>query len=181
MEKRDYGLAEAWRDTLEVLRIPGLLLVSTDEKGTPNVMTIGWAQVGVVWGKPIMSVLVRPSRFTYGMMEQVPDFTVNVPAPEMEETVQFCGSVSGRQYDKFQERELTATPSRHLCSPIIEECLLHYECKVVHKNDVVPEALTADIVTACYPKGDFHRIYFGEVVAVYGVPDFKRRFGGVRL
>jgi flavin reductase (DIM6/NTAB) family NADH-FMN oxidoreductase RutF len=181
MEKRDYGLAEVWREVLQVLNGPGLLLVSVDETGKPNVMTIGWATLGIVWGRPILTVFVRPSRFTYGLVDATGDFTVNVPPPEMAETVQYCGTVSGREHDKFAERGLTPAPSRHVRSPIIEECLLHYECRVVHKNDVEPRTLNPDILTHAYPQGDFHRVFYGEVLAVYGIPDWQARLGGVRL
>jgi flavin reductase (DIM6/NTAB) family NADH-FMN oxidoreductase RutF len=178
VEKRDYRVEEAWKDTLAPLRSPGLLLAATDEKGEPNVMTIGWGLLGIVWGQPILTVFVRPSRFTYGLVDTVGDFTVNVAPPELEDAVQYCGSMSGRRVDKFRECHLTAAPSRHVCSPIIEECLLHYECRVVQKNDVVPEAFPPQIIATCYPRGDFHRAFFGEVVAVYGVPDFARRLRG---
>ncbi len=181
MEKRDYGLTEAWSEAVQVMHRSGLLLVSADAAGKPNVMTIGWALLGIVWAKPILAVLVRPSRFTYGLVDAVGDFTVNVPSPDMDDIVQYCGTMSGREHDKFAERRLTAAPARRVHSPIIEECLLHYECKVVHKNDVEARMLAPDIVSSYYPKGDYHRIFFGEVVSVYGVPDFRQRAVGLRL
>lgn len=175
MKKRDYGHTEVWQECVDVLGDGGLLLVSTDTDGKPNVMTIGWALLGIVWSKPIMTVLVRPSRFTYGLMEAANDFTVNVPGPDLADVVKEVGTRSGRDYDKFAEHNLVATPSRSVASPIIEECLLHYECKVVHKNDVVPPTLTPDIAANAYPQGDYHRIYYGEVVAVYGVDNLRER------
>jgi len=181
VEKRDFAIAEVWRESLEILRSPGMLLASSDSKGVPNVMTIGWATLGIVWARPILTVLVRPSRFTYPLIEEVGDFTVNVPDRSMEEAVHYCGTVSGRAEDKFEGSGLTATPSRHVCSPVIEECLLHYECQVVHKHDLDPGTLTEAIQGQFYSQGDFHRVYYGEVLAVYGVDDFARRVGGMRL
>ena len=181
MEKRDSGAAEGWRQVLEVLRGPGLLLATTDADGKPNVMTIGWAQLGIGWGKPIVTVLMRPSRNTYAMLEAVPDFTINVPTPAMDDLCQYCGTVSGRDEDKFRRPDLTAVASRHVESPVIDECVLHYECRVVHKNDGAPETLSDDILTGAYASGDFHRIYSGEVLAVYGAPDFEARIARVGL
>ena len=40
---------------------------------------------GSVWGRPTWTVLVRPSRFTYELIEQTGDFTVSVPGPDMEQ------------------------------------------------------------------------------------------------
>jgi flavin reductase (DIM6/NTAB) family NADH-FMN oxidoreductase RutF len=48
---------------------------------------------------------------------------------------------------------------------MIKECLLHFECRVVNKNDLIPSELKTSIIPALYPKGDFHRIYFGEILA----------------
>ncbi|GAI27467.1 unnamed protein product, partial [marine sediment metagenome] len=52
---------------------------------------------------------------------------------------------------------------------------IHYECRVVHKNDVIPDELTEDIRNSAYRQGDFHRIYFGKILAVYADADAKKR------
>jgi len=100
MTQRDYGLAEAWRESMDIMHRMGLLLVSANAEGKPNGMTIGWATLGIIWGKPILTVYVRPSRFTYLLMEATADFTVNVPAPGMEEVVQYCGTALGEARKK---------------------------------------------------------------------------------
>ncbi len=149
------------------LRSGGLLLVSLDAGGRPNVMTIGWAQLGVVWGRPICTVLVRPSRYTYGCMEATGDFTVCVPGEELSDDVVFCGTRSGRDYDKLAECGFTPTKSMHVKSPGIAQCEAIYECRIVQRNDVVPENLLPEIDQSAYASGDYHRVYFGEVLASY--------------
>ncbi len=173
--KVEAGNFDYLNETLDVLGKPGLLLVSTDADGKPNAMTIGWGTVGIIWGKPIFVVLVRPSRYTHGLMEQTEDFTVNVPSAELREAVAFCGSKSGRDYDKFAEKGLTAVPGKKVKSPIIDECVIHYECKVVHKNDVLKDELASAIVSSAYPAGDFHTIYYGEILSVYASPDAREK------
>lgn len=158
----------------------GALLVSLDENGRPNAMTIGWAQLGIIWGKWICTVLVRPSRYTYGCCNATGDFTVNVPYPEQAEQALFCGTESGRDHDKFAECGFTAAPARSgaIASPYIAECGLAYECKTVLLNEVIPANLAAEVAEGCYPSGDYHRIYFGEVLAAHADEDFGRRFAG---
>ena len=163
------------KETLETLRGDGLLLVSVDSKGKPNTMTIGWGTIGVIWGKPIFIILVRPSRYTHGLMGLTDDFTVNVPPPELSDIVAFCGKASGRDHDKFKEKGLVAVPGKKVKSPSIAQCVIHYECKVVHKNNVLKDKLAKSIIAAYYPKGDFHTVYFGEIVSVYASRDAKRR------
>ena len=172
-DKVDFAYDECLKETLKVMGGKGLLLVSVDGSGKPNAMTIGWGTIGIIWGKPIFAVLVRPSRYTYGLMEGTDDFTVNVPPVSLSEAVSFCGTASGRDYDKFAEKNLTALPGRKVKSPVIGECVLHYECKTVHKNDVMRDLLSSEIDTSCYPSGNYHRVFFGEIVSVYGDSDFR--------
>ncbi len=175
MPKVDVPYAELWKETIEVMNSSGLLLVSVNGQGKPNVMTISWTTLGPIWDKPMLLVMVRPSRFTYGLIEASSAFTVNVPPPELAEVVSFCGKVSGRDHDKFKEQGLATLPGKRVKSPIIEQCVIHYECRVVHKNDVVPQTLAAEIVSSAYPQGNFHRIYFGEIMACYAEPDARQR------
>lgn len=162
---------------LRSLQTPGALLVSLDEAGRPNAMTIGWAQVGIIWGRRILSVMVRPSRYTYRCMETTKDFTVCVPYAEQAEAVQFCGTESGRSYDKFAECGFTAVPSEGIQSPYIEQCGLVYQCQVVNHADFRPEYLLPQVCSDCYSSGDYHRIYFGQILKVVADENFEQRFG----
>lgn len=174
-DKIEVSYTEYLEETLDKLRNPGLLLVSVGADGKPNAMTIGWGTVGIIWGKPIFIVLVRPSRYTYKLMEEVDDFTVNVPSAELRKAVAFCGSQSGRDYDKFAEMEMTDVSGKTVKSPIIDECVIHYECKVVHKNDVLKDELASEIVSSAYAGGDFHTMYYGEILSVYASPDAREK------
>jgi flavin reductase (DIM6/NTAB) family NADH-FMN oxidoreductase RutF len=83
MAFREVPYTYRFDQTLEMLTNGGLLLASTRADGTSNVMTIGWASIGVIWGLPVMVVLVRPSRYTYQFVEASQVFTVNVPTQAM--------------------------------------------------------------------------------------------------
>lgn len=143
---------------------PANLLVAVDSKGTPNAMTISWGFIGEMWNKPIFIAAVRPSRYTYELIEQTPEFTVNVAYPQMQKTLDICGAKSGRDLDKFQECNLTPIPSQKVKPPIIDECAICYECKVIHTAQ-------ADPLTN-------HRLYFGEILACHADPAL---IGGLQL
>ena len=175
MAKVQVRYADYFDVTIRRMREDGLLLATTSAEGKPNVMTIGWGTIGSIWSRPVFIVLVRPSRFTYSRLEQVSDFTVNVPPRELAAAVALCGAVSGRDGDKFQEARLTPVPSREVRSPIIQECLVHYECRTLHRVDMAPEALVQTIHEQFYGSGDFHRVYFGEIVAAYADTDAAER------
>ena len=167
MQKIKINYSDYLKETLQVMRNSGLLLTSANRKGKINVMTIGWGTIGVIWGMPMFLVLVRPSRLSYGFIEETGNFTVNVPPKKISQIVSFCGSVSGRDYDKFKEKGLTCIPGKNVKSPMIEECVVHYECKVLHKNDVIPARIPEDVTSQYYPQGDYHRIFFGRIVSVF--------------
>ncbi len=177
MPKRTIRYTDFFPQTMRRLAEDGLLLVTADAAGKPNVMTIGWVTIGLIWARPVMVVLVRPSRYTYSRLAEEPDFTVNVPPPDLGEAVARCGAVSGRDHDKFAECGLTVTPGRETRAPIIEQCVIHYECRTVHRNDLAPEAIAPAIIDRFYPRGDFHRIFFGEILAAYADEDAAQRLG----
>jgi len=156
---------EALAETIKAFDEDRVLLVGQGKQGPPNAMTIGWGQTGIIWRKPVFTVLVRPSRYTYKLIEEAGEFTVNMVPPRLKEVTRYCGAVSGRDHDKFKEKGLTALPSLKVKTPIIKECILHFECRVINKNDLVPSELAAPIVSTLYPQGDFHRVYFGEILA----------------
>jgi flavin reductase (DIM6/NTAB) family NADH-FMN oxidoreductase RutF len=173
--KIEVSYTDYLKETFKMLGHGGLLLASVDARGNPNAMTIGWGTIGIIWSKPIFTVFVRPSRYTYDLIETMRDFTVNVPTPELADQVLYLGTVSGRDQNKLKEKGFTATPGNKVKSPIIEECAINYECRVVHKNDIIPEMLLDEIRDRAYRQGDFHRIYFGEILAVYADADAKEK------
>jgi flavin reductase (DIM6/NTAB) family NADH-FMN oxidoreductase RutF len=154
------------KETLEAMTSMGLLLVAQGKSGKPNAMTIGWGIIGSVWSRPVFTVLVRPSRYTYQLLEESGDFTVNVLLPKMKAAADLCGTASGRTRDKFAEAELTAVPGLHGKAPIIGESLIAYECRTIMTNDVPPERLDRAIRGSAYASGDFHRLYFGNILCV---------------
>ncbi len=133
-----------------------------------NTMTIGWATVGLVWSKPIMMVAVRDSRHTFGIIEKAPDFTVSFPGDRMKKELMFCGTKSGRTYDKFKECGLKIGTAQKTLSPIIQVPGIHFECKIVYKSAMDP-ALLDEGYMPLYPENDFHTLYFGEILECYEI------------
>ncbi len=178
MNKQPIQPFDLWRETMAALTQGGLLLCTMGADGKPNPMTIGWMTGGVIWGKPIIEVLVRPSRYSFSRLEQVAEFTVNVMTPEFVDAIQICGSMSGRDTDKFAETGMTPAPAQQVTVPLIEQAAISYECRVVHTNEVIPPHLAPEIVSAFYPQGDFHRVFFGEALAVCAAPDAQAQLAG---
>ena len=133
---------------------------------TLNTMTIGWATIGLAWRRPVLMVMVRTSRHTFGLIERAADFTVSLPAGDMQKEILFCGTRSGREVDKFAACGLKTSPSRAVVSPVIDAPGLHFECRIVYKSAMDPGALIPDYA-ALYPDEDYHTLYFGEILSAY--------------
>ena len=175
MAKKRIRYSDHFEAVTEALTSRGLLLGSYDAARKANVMTIGWGAMGSIWGEPLWIVLVRPSRHTFSCVEHTGCFTVNVPTKKMAPICAQCGSTSGRDLAKFNECGLTEEQASSVLAPAVGQCPIHYECEVVHRNDVQPEKLAAEIITGSYTDGDFHRVYFGKIIAAYGTDDAAKQ------
>lgn len=78
MAKKLVDYKECVEETIKAFGESRVLLVSQGKQGPPNAMAIGWGTVGIVWRNPIFIVLVRPSRYTYKLIEESGDFSVNI-------------------------------------------------------------------------------------------------------
>jgi len=178
MPERDIDFTQHYDLVMRALMSRGLLLASYDAAGKPNAMAIGWGTLGEIWGLPMWVVLVRPSRYTWGCIEARGAFTVNVPTPEMHDICMTCGTKSGRDIDKFAECGLTAEKASSVNAPVISECPVSYECRVVHSNDIIPANLAEEVTASAYAQGDFHRVFFGKILAVTAEPGAAALLGG---
>lgn len=149
------------------------ILLTTKAGGKVNTMTIGWATLGIQWGKPICIVFVRQSRHTKPMLDESGEFTVNIPLGAVDKNIlSVCGTKSGRDMDKIAQLGLTLEEGETVDVPGIRELPLTLECKVIYKQDQVLSALDADSLNRYYAPGtpnaeDFHTAYYGQITNAY--------------
>lgn len=151
----------------------GVLLVSGMNLADANVMTISWGMFGIMWGKPVMMVMVRPTRHTWQFITQAPDFTVNWMDTAWTDAIRLCGSASGRDMNKFTATGLTPAPGRVIQSPIIAESALALECRLLYRHDLTPDQFIEPALEQMYPAKDYHGLFFGEIVSALGVEAFR--------
>ena len=133
-----------------------------------NTMTIAWGGINIVWNKSLFVAYVRYSRDTYNMVDETNEFTISVPLnKDMKKELSFCGTKSGRDYDKIKECNLNVVDSRTINTPILADCELHYECKVIYKQAMEPGMIPGDVKERFYSNNDFHMIYYGEIIDSY--------------
>ncbi|MCX5735002.1 MAG: flavin reductase family protein [candidate division NC10 bacterium] len=149
---------------MQQLQVGAFLTVAA--KGRTNVMTIGWALVGILWQKTVMMVAVRNSRHTFGLIEEAESFTVSVPTKDRKKELDLCGTLSGRAVDKFKECKLATRKAQKVSSPVLDIPGYHYECRRLYKSALDPKMMDKAL-EELYPKKDYHTLYFGEIVACY--------------
>jgi flavin reductase (DIM6/NTAB) family NADH-FMN oxidoreductase RutF len=150
-----------------------LLAAGDFAAGTYNVMTVAWGGLGVVWKHPLAMIMVRPTRYTYEFLERHPDFTLNLFPEQYAEQVAWCGAHSGREVDKVQHTGLTPTAGRRATAPVFAEAELVLECRKTYFSDLQPAHFLAHYIPGNYPKKDYHRMYFGEILAASGTPAYR--------
>ena len=152
-----------------------LFLLSSGDfaAGAFNVMTIAWGGVGCMWDRPLVLVVVRPTRYTYEFMEKYPDFTLNQFPPEFADKLDYCGSRSGRDVDKIKHCGFTPIGSREVAAPGFEEAQLILECRKIYFDDFDPQRFLADFIHKNYRSKDYHRLYFGQLKAAFGTQKYS--------
>lgn len=146
------------------------VFLNSSYNGNINTMIIGWASFGVIWGRPVAIVAVRYSRYTYELINKSGVFTISVPTNNaLKKELAFCGSRSGRDHDKFKETGLTLVGGRKVDVPVIGECGMHFECKVIYKQAMEPALIDAKIDEKFYKGNDFHVLFYGEILDNYSL------------
>ncbi|MEW6202929.1 MAG: flavin reductase family protein [bacterium] len=147
--------------------VPVVLVTCVDKAGKPNIITIAWT--GVVNSEPPMvSVSIRPSRYSYKLVKETGEFVINIPTAEQAFVTDWCGVVSGRDHDKFGTGKLTAEPASVVKAPLIRECPVNLEC-VVRESRLLGthEMFIAEVVKAHFDESvlddkgrlDFEKIH----------------------
>ncbi len=109
--------------------LPAVLVSVADKQGNTNIITIAWAGT-VCTNPPMVSISVRPSRFSHHMLMESREFVINLTTKELVFATDYCGVKSGREVDKWKELHLTPLASQEVAAPSIAESPVNIECKV---------------------------------------------------
>jgi flavin reductase (DIM6/NTAB) family NADH-FMN oxidoreductase RutF len=151
-----------------------LLLTAGDfARGEYNTMTVAWGSLGVMWNRPFAQVVVRPTRYTHEFMERFDTFTLSAFPEEHRPALNLLGTRSGRDSDKIAASGLVPIASSAVAAPGFAEAELIIECRKIYADDFDPARFLDPAIEKSYPKKDYHRVYFGEIVAIVGTERFR--------
>lgn len=150
-----------------------LVLTSGDfHAGKYNSMIVGWGGFGTMWNKPFALIPVRPQRYTFEFMEQFDSFTLSALPEKYRTALDLLGTKSGRDMNKLNSTGLNPIPSSMVSAPGLDEADLIIECRKSYWQDLDPTHFLISSIAKQYPRHDYHRIYFGEILSISATKEF---------
>ena len=126
MAKRNLPLSKVYA----VLEAGPVVLVATAHRGRANVMPLSWLTM-LDFEPPLVGLVMGDRNFSYAALKATRECTLNVPARAIAQKAVDCGGVSGATTDKFAQFGLTPLPASRVRAPLVKECPLNFECRVV--------------------------------------------------
>lgn len=115
------------------------LLVTAEKEGKANTMTASWGGVGIMWGKPVAYVFIRPQRYTKEFIDAGDHFSLSVLGEDYRKTLNYFGTVSGRDEDKIAKSGLHVAHENG--TPYFEEANTVLVCRKLYAQPYDPLAL----------------------------------------
>lgn len=129
--------------------VPAVMVSVSDKEGNSNIITVAWTGT-VCTNPPMLSISVRPERYSYHMIRETGEFVVNLTTEKLAYATDYCGVKSGRDTDKWKAVGLTRETASQVLAPLIKECPVNLECRVKRVDEL-----------------GSHHMFLAEVVAVH--------------
>lgn len=146
------------------------LLISAGNKDKSNMMTASWGGMGVLWGKNVVTIYIRPSRYTIEFVEKEEYFSLCFLGKD-KVTHKITGSKSGRDIDKIKATGLT---------PMFDESAVYYKeaevvfiCKKLYQAPMEKKNFVSKEIDKFYNENDYHKVFIGEIIKVLKEPKRK--------
>lgn len=136
----------SWKAGNMLYPLPAVMVSLTDKEGNSNIITLAWAGT-ICTNPPMLSVSIRPERYSYNIIKETGEFVVNLTTKELAYATDYCGVKSGKDVDKFGKMRLTKLASEKINSVAIAESPVNIECKVRQIMELGSHSLfIADVV-----------------------------------
>ena len=142
-------MKQTWKPGNMLYPLPAVMVSVTDGKGNDNIITVAWAGT-VCTNPPMVSISVRPTRYSYDMIRNTGEFVINLTTENLAYATDYCGVRSGRDVDKFKELKLTKEKADYVQAPMIGESPVSIECKVREVKELGSHHMFLDDVVAVH-------------------------------
>ena len=145
---------QEWKPGNMLYPLPAVLITCADKEGHENVFTVAWAGT-VCTNPPMVSISVRPERFSHGMIMETKEFVINLTTEDLAYAVDFCGVRSGRDVDKFEICKLTREKASKVKAPLLAEVV------AVHAEEAFMDTNKRFRLKQARPLAYSHGEYYG--------------------
>ena len=139
-------------------------LVSAGNKSKYNTMTVSWGGVGVLWGKNVVYIFIRDSRYTKEFIDNGEFFSMSFFDEKYRDALSYCGKESGRNVDdKFKGAGLTPAFRHNI--PYPDEANLVLLCRKMTAAPITEDTFVdTQIMSTCYSDNNIHVIYLVDII-----------------
>lgn len=143
----------------------GWAVLSAGNMDDYNCMTISWGSLGTLWRRPVVTVYVRPSRYTWEYMEKNEFFTVSFFDGRCREDLTTLGTLSGREGDKVSKTSLTPEPV-FTAGVTFKEAGRSLICRTIYRQELDRDSMCKEILEGFNIMEEPHYMYIGEVMDI---------------
>lgn len=154
---------QIWKAGNMLYPLPAVMVTVSDKEGRDNIITVAWTGT-VCTNPPMVSISVRPERYSYKMLKDTGEFVINLTTEKLAFAADFCGVRSGKDTDKFGAAKLTKKKAEFVRAPLIEEAPVNIECKVIKIEEL-----------------GSHHLFLAEVLAVHADEEYIDKNGKFHL
>lgn len=138
------------------------MLITAEKDGKINTMTASWGGFGVMWGKNVVYIVLRPQRYTKEFVDHSETFSISFLNNSFRTTLSYLGTKSGRDEDKIKKSELSVLHTDNI--PYFEEADIAILCKKLYAQEYKPECfIDQQLNEKWYPDVDHHTLYIAEI------------------
>lgn len=120
---------QKWKPGNMLYPVPAVLVTVADGRGKTNILTVAWTGT-VCSDPPMVSIAVRPERYSHQMIEETGEFVINLTTKDLVYATDYCGVRSGRDTDKIKDMNLTLLDGSRVKAPLLKESPVNIECRV---------------------------------------------------
>lgn len=140
-----------------------MLVAATDKDGKTNSMTASWGGLGVLWGKKVAFVFIRPQRYTKKFVDDAENFSLSFFEESYKPMLGYMGKVSGKNEDKIKKSGLTVQYKDG--APVFKEASLTLICRKMYRQTLEEDCfIDKTNIGKWYPQKDYHDMYVAEIV-----------------
>ena len=137
--------------------------ISAGSKEKANTMTASWGGVGELWGRDVVYIFIRESRYTKEFIDKEDGFSCTFFDKSNHSALKYFGSVSGRDEDKLSNAHMHLDYYEDI--PYIDEGNMVFVCKKMAKIPITKDMyLNQELNPKWYSDGDYHTLYVGEIL-----------------